>query len=186
MCVSVRIKPWRGWSLPESRATPEGIFTRRRLLLAAGAGTIATAAGIAGTAAWRSRTAAPLAEGDPTAALYPAARNDRFGTPGPLSVERHVTSYNNFYEFGHDKRIWRAAQRLPIRPWTVKVGGLVEQPFEIGLDDLLARLPLEERIYRHRCVEGWSMIVPWSGFALASLVGFCKPLGSARYLVMRS
>jgi sulfoxide reductase catalytic subunit YedY len=186
MCVTVRIKPWRGWSLPESRATLEGIFTRRRLLLAAGAGTITTAAAIAGTAVWPSHTEPALAQSDPTAPLYPVARNDRFGTPGLLSSERHATSYNNFYEFGHDKRIWRAAQRLPIRPWTIKVGGLVEQPFEIGIDDLLKRLPLEERVYRHRCVEGWSMIVPWSGFALARLVELCKPLSSARYLVMRS
>jgi sulfoxide reductase catalytic subunit YedY len=133
-----------------------------------------------------ARDAAPPPEPDPTAALYPVARNARFGAPAPLSDERHVTTYNNFYEFGHDKKIWRAAQTLPLRPWTIRVGGMVEQPFEIGIDDLLKRLRLEERVYRHRCVEAWSMIVPWSGFALRSLVELCRPAGSATCLVMRA
>jgi sulfoxide reductase catalytic subunit YedY len=80
----------------------------------------------------------------------------------PITAEKLATTYNNYYEFDTDKSIWRDAQKLPIRPWTIKVGGKVEKPFEIGFDDLLAKMPLEERVYRHRCVETWSMIVPWS------------------------
>ncbi|MFM9816094.1 molybdopterin-dependent oxidoreductase, partial [Streptomyces scabiei] len=86
-----------------------------------------------------------------------------FGKPDPVTAEKLATTYNNYYEFDTDKTIWRAAQKLSIRPWTIKISGMVEKPFEIGFDDLLAKMPLEERVYRHRCVETWSMIVPWSG-----------------------
>jgi sulfoxide reductase catalytic subunit YedY len=125
-----------------------------------------------------------MAQDDPSAAKYPAPRNDKFGVPSPITAEKLATTYNNFYEFDSDKSIWRAAQKLPIRPWTIKVGGKVDKPFEIGFDDLLAKMPLEERVYRHRCVETWSMIVPWSGFPLKALVEFCKPAGDAKYIVM--
>jgi sulfoxide reductase catalytic subunit YedY len=103
-----------------------------------------------------------------------------------MTAEKLATTYNNFYEFGTDKSIWREAQKLEVRPWTIKVGGMVEKPFEIGIDDLLAKVQLEERVYRHRCVETWSMIVPWSGFPVRSLVELCKPLGSAKFIVMKT
>jgi sulfoxide reductase catalytic subunit YedY len=108
----------------------------------------------------------------------------RYRLDRPITGEELATTYNNFYEFGSSKNIWREAQDLPIRPWTVAIGGQVEEPFEIGIDELLARMPLEERLYRHRCVEAWSMAVPWSGFALAELVKLAKPLGSAKYVKM--
>ncbi len=95
-----------------------------------------------------------------------------------------ATTYNNYYEFGSSKTISEKAQALPIRPWTVSISGLVEKPFEIGIDDLLAKMPLEERLYRHRCVEAWSMAVPWSGFPLKALVDLAQPLSSATYLKM--
>jgi methionine sulfoxide reductase catalytic subunit len=173
----------RGWELPESRVTSEGTYRRRRVLLAAAA---ATSIAAAGGGLWLARRENVAIEPDPTSALYPVPRTDRFGSPAPITHERHATTYNNFYEFGHDKKIWPAAQKLPLRPWTIRVGGLVEQPFEIGIDELLAKMPLEERVYRHRCVEGWSMIVPWSGFALRTLVDLCRPAGSARFLVLRA
>jgi sulfoxide reductase catalytic subunit YedY len=175
----------RGWSLPESRVTPQGIFTRRRALaVVAASGGIAL--GGAG-ALWSSRGEADTStDDDPSAPRYPAPRNDGFGAPGPLTPLRHASTYNNFYEFGHDKKIWRAAGKLPLRPWTITVGGLVERPFEIAIDDLLGRVALEERVYRHRCVEGWSMIVPWSGFPLSALAEMSRPLGSAKFLVMRA
>ena len=156
------IKRTRGWELPERAATAEGLYLRRREIVTAmglGAMTIA-APGLA------------LAQDDPSAGKYPAPRNDKFGKPEPITAEKLATTYNNFYEFDSDKSIWRAAQKLPIRPWTIKVSGKVEKPFEVGFDDLLAKMPLEERVYRHRCVETWSMIVPWSGFPLKALVEF--------------
>jgi sulfoxide reductase catalytic subunit YedY len=123
---------------------------------------------------------------DPSAALYPAKRNDKYGVPAPMTAEKLATTYNNFYEFGTDKSIWRDAQKLEVRPWTIKVSGMVEKPFEIGIDDLLAKVQLEERVYRHRCVETWSMIVPWSGFPMRSLVELCKPTSGAKFVVMKT
>jgi methionine sulfoxide reductase catalytic subunit len=173
------IKRKRGWELPEREATAEGLYLRRReLVQAIGLGAAAVALPAVATAQAK--------DADPSAGRYPAPRNDKFGTPTPITAEKLATTYNNYYEFGTDKSIWRGAQKLPIRPWTIKVGGLVEKPFEIGIDDLLAKLPLEERVYRHRCVETWSMIVPWSGFTMKSLVEFCKPTGGAKYVVMQT
>jgi sulfoxide reductase catalytic subunit YedY len=171
------IKRTRGWELAESSTTPESVYLRRRELVAAIA---------LGGVSLALPASASADDKDPSAALYPARRNDRYGAPSPLTQERLVTTYNNFYEFGFDKSIWRAAQKLPIRPWTIKVGGMVEKPFEIGIDDLLASVPLEERVYRHRCVETWSMIVPWTGFPMRSLVALCKPTASAKYVVMKT
>jgi sulfoxide reductase catalytic subunit YedY len=104
----------------------------------------------------------------------------------PLTDEKLATSYNNFYEFGSHKSIASAAQALVVRPWTIKIDGLVEKPVTVDIDDLLKRMPIEERLYRHRCVEAWSMAVPWSGFPMASFVDFAKPLGSAKYVQMET
>src|SRR5690606_33661859 len=96
------------------------------------------------------------------------------------------TNYNNFYEFGDSKNIRAAAESLRIRPWEIRVDGLVEKEFTIDIDDLLTRVTLEERVYRHRCVEAWSMVVPWTGFPVAALVALAKPLSSAKYLRMQT
>jgi len=174
------IKRRRGWELPESAATPEAVYLNRRQLIRGAAGGSILAAS--------SLLAGPLAaqEGDPTAKLYPVKRNEAYKLDRPLTAERLATTYNNFYEYGTDKAIASDARRLQIRPWTVKFDGMVEKEMEIGFDELLAKMPLEERLYRHRCVERWSMAVPWSGFPLKSLVDFAKPLGSAKYLQMQT
>jgi sulfoxide reductase catalytic subunit YedY len=171
------IKRRCGWELGENQATPERHYLQRReLVRAMGLG---AAALTLPSMAWADTK-------DPSAALYPAKRNDKYGVPAPMTEERQVTTYNNYYEFGTDKSIYREAQKLEVRPWTIKVGGMVEKPFEIGIDDLLAKVQLEERVYRHRCVETWSMIVPWSGFSMRSLVELCKPTGNAKYVVMKT
>jgi len=171
-----------GWYLPERATTPEDVFqARRRLLKTAAAGSVLAATGLP-----RAAAAAPEGppEGDPTASLYPVPRNDAYGAARPLSDEDQAVTYNNYYEFGSSKTIWRRAQDLPIRPWTVRIDGLVAKPRDLDIDDLIRRMPLEERVYRHRCVEAWSMTVPWSGFPLARLVDLAEPLSDARYLVM--
>ena len=84
------------------------------------------------------------------------------------------------------KNIAKAAQALKLRPWAVKIDGMVEKAQEIGLDDLIRKMPLEERLYRHRCVEAWSMAIPWSGFPFARLVELAKPLSSAKYVRMET
>ena len=100
-----------------------------------------------------------------------------------VTPEAAATTYNNFYEFGEDKAIARPAQKLPQSPWSLRIEGMVESPTTIALDDLVRRMPVEERIYRHRCVEAWAMTVPWTGFPLAELVRLARPLGSARFMV---
>lgn len=178
------VKKARAWELPESAATPEHVFRdRRRLCKAIAAGSVLLSAG--GMIA----TNAALAEEpmtDPSAGLYPVSQNPRFTLDRPLTPEDEATSYNNYYEFGSSKNIKSEAQALPVRPWTVTIDGMVEQAMTIDIDVLLKKMPLEERLYRHRCVEAWSMAVPWSGFPLKALVEMAHPLGSAKYLRMET
>jgi len=172
------VKSKRGWELPESAATPEQMFRdRRRLCQALAAGPILLAAG---------RSLADEAMADPSASLYPAAQNPRYMLDRPLTPEAEATSYNNYYEFGSSKDVKAEAQALPIRPWDITIDGMVEAPITIAIDDLLKKMPLEERLYRHRCVEAWSMAVPWSGFPLKALVDMARPLGGATYLRMET
>jgi sulfoxide reductase catalytic subunit YedY len=103
-----------------------------------------------------------------------------------LTSEEVASNYNNFYEFGTDKKIAKAAQKLPIHPWTVTLDGMVDNPRTVDIDMLLSGMGLEERLYRHRCVEGWSMAVPWSGFPLADLVRLAGPKSGAKYLRFES
>jgi sulfoxide reductase catalytic subunit YedY len=174
----IRIK--RSWELPERAATPESVYMDRRRLVQAMALGPLIAAG-----APFLRGAPARAEGaDPSVLLYPVKRNEAYALDRPLSDEALVTTYNNFYEFGSHKRISKAAQSLQVRPWTVKIDGMVEAEKQIGIDDLLKAMPLEERLYRHRCVEAWSMAVPWSGFPLKALVEFARPSAGAKYLKM--
>jgi methionine sulfoxide reductase catalytic subunit len=113
---------------------------------------------------------------------YPAPQNPAYTLDRPLTPERFSADYNNFYEFGTSKTVLPAANALKTQPWTLKIDGLVEKPFEIGVDDLIRKVGLEERLYRHRCVEAWSMAVPWTGFPLAKLVALAKPTGGAKYI----
>ncbi len=164
------------WHLKESAATDEAAYLNRRELVAGiAAGSILLGSGTA---------SAQRVSDDPSMKLYPFKKNEAFTLDRALTDEKEATTYNNFYEYGTSKSIWKAAEQLKIRPWTLKIAGMVEKPFEIGIDDLLAKMPLEERLYRHRCVEAWSMAVPWSGFALKALVDLAKPLASAKYVVM--
>jgi sulfoxide reductase catalytic subunit YedY len=172
----MRVIHRRNWDLPEREATPEHLFLDRRQFMAA---TGAAALALVPRAADAQRVSDLP---DPSAKLYPVKRNETFVLDRPITDEKINTTYNNFYEFGSAKTISRAAQALKLRPWTVKIDGMVEKPMEIGLDDLIAKMPLEERLYRHRCVEAWSMAIPWSGFPLAKLVELAKPLSSAKYV----
>jgi sulfoxide reductase catalytic subunit YedY len=163
----------KGWEIPERDATAEAVFFSRRSMLAAGAGMI-------GSAVLPSLSTA--ADTDPSAQFYPAKRNDSFVLDRPVTAEDINGKYNNFYEFGFSKSIYTTVGALKTRPWTVKIDGMVESEKEIGIDDLIKAVPLEERLYRHRCVEAWSMAIPWTGFALKTLIDFAKPLASAKYM----
>ncbi len=173
------IRNRRGWELPDGAATDETAFHNRRQLLKGLAAGPILATGLGNVAAW-------AADADPSAGLYPAKRNDRYMLDRPLTDEKYATHYNNFFEYGEDKDIADRAQALKLRPWTVKLDGMVEKPVTIEIDDLLKKMSIEERLYRHRCVEAWSMAIPWSGFAFAKLVQFAQPLSSAKYVRMET
>src|SRR5579884_1622170 len=171
----------RGWEIPEREVTPEHLaFSRRSVLLGAGALALTPCA----AQAQRVEDVAKLP--DPSAVLYPAKRNETYKLDRAITDEKINDHYNNFYEFGMAKDVAEPAQALPIRPWTIKVDGLVEKPFEIGIDDLIRKLTLEERTYRHRCVEAWSMAVAWTGFPMKKLVDLAKPLSAAKYVRMET
>ncbi|MFL1460819.1 protein-methionine-sulfoxide reductase catalytic subunit MsrP [Roseococcus sp. DSY-14] len=164
-----------GWNAPESQVTPQDWAMNRRALLGAGA---LLAPGLA------ARPALAQAPGAPP--LPQHGRNDAWPAGREVTPEREATTYNNFYEFGTTKTVWREAQRMPQRPWRLRVDGLVANPREFDLDDLIRLMPLEERIYRFRCVEGWAMTVPWNGFALAELLKRVEPAASARYVAFET
>ena len=167
----------KGWEIPESETTPESVFLNRRQIIAAGLA--ASGAGLIGGPA-------AAATADPTADLYPAKRNETYALDRAVTPEKYSGDYNNYYEFGTSKSIADGAEKLKTRPWSVKIDGLVEKPRELSLDDLVRKIPLEERLYRHRCVEAWSMAVPWTGFPLKSLVALASPTSGAKYVIMQT
>jgi sulfoxide reductase catalytic subunit YedY len=171
------------WLISENKVTPESVFWNRRRILAAGGGLVAAGAlGAFGSGAPMAPPAAAAAmPGEPFSPV--PALNPKFTDAGRAVTDEGVNStYNNFYEFGSHKEISDAAQALETEGWTVAIDGLVEAPFEIGIEDLLAKVDLEERIYRHRCVEAWSMVVPWIGFPMHKLVALAKPLSGAKFV----
>jgi len=184
--ATMLIKRRKGWELPESAATPEDVYVNRRQLLAA-AGIGGAGLALAGAPRLaRAQDADYAPPDDPTADLYPVPRNETFQAGRPLTSYEEAATYNNFYEFGSHKQIWGAAEELQIRPWTVVFDGMVEEERTVDIDTLIRAMPLEERVYRHRCVEAWAMTVPWSGFQMSHLVDYARPLSGARYVRMET
>lgn len=168
----IRIR--RAGDVRESEITPEGLYLSRRHFLAGGA---AAALGLSMNPA-RAETA--------LRALGPL-RKSGFSATEERTPYEAVTSYNNFYEFGLDKEDPAAnAHTLKPRPWSLRVEGEVMRPQILEVDDLIAKTPLEERIYRLRCVEAWSMVVPWVGFPLSSLLKRVEPTGKAKYVAFET
>jgi methionine sulfoxide reductase catalytic subunit len=165
------------WFLPERAVTPEQVFrNRRQFLRELGLSTIGLAAMTAG--------AGRLDAAEPAAAkgLFPAKRNPEFSPKLDLTDEKIAATYNNFYEFTLQKDVYRHVAKFKTEPWKIEVTGLVEKPFTIDAQELIAKFPLEERVYRFRCVEAWSMVVPWTGFPLSKLIELAKPKPSAKFL----
>lgn len=180
------------WHIPENLVTPENVFRNRRHFLKqmgfSGAGFFAL--GLAGCSGSESKSA-PLAEpgsshagaGAVKANKYPAPRSPAYNPNWTLTDEEVAASYNNFYEFTTIKtKVRDLAQRLVISPWPVEIGGLVENPMTLDAEELAAQMPLEERVYRFRCVEAWAMIVPWTGFPLSKLIEKVKPKAEAKFV----
>jgi len=153
--------------IPASELTEKSVFTARRRFMRLAAGGVVTMA---------------------TADLHAAERlaaslRSPFSSDEALTPYRDVTGYNNFVEFGAGKADpAQSAQALRTHPWSVTIDGLVHKPRTLALEDILKLAPIEERIYRLRCVEGWSMVVPWLGYPLASLLKQVEPLGSAKFV----
>ncbi|MCJ7676796.1 MAG: protein-methionine-sulfoxide reductase catalytic subunit MsrP [Anaerolineales bacterium] len=159
---------------PSSEITPEAVYLNRRAFLSAagifGAGALLAACGVK-----EQPTATPAA------GLSVGSRADDLGDP--LTPLEAVTNYNNYYEFTTDKEgVAGLAKDFRVRPWTVEVGGLVHKPATFAIDDLLTAFSQDERIYRLRCVEAWSMVIPWNGFELGRLLDQVEPMSSAAYV----
>ncbi|MDD2729224.1 protein-methionine-sulfoxide reductase catalytic subunit MsrP [Malikia sp.] len=161
-----------------SEITPRAVWQQRRQLLR-----LAALAGGASLAPWAGASQTGDRPGKLTA--LPGSPSTLPGALAmePLTPHADVTGYNNFYEFGTDKSDpARHAHRMKTRPWTLRIEGLVGKPRSFGIEELLKLGAMEERIYRLRCVEGWSMVIPWVGYSLAGLLRQVEPLGSAKYV----
>ncbi len=171
-----------------SEITPETVFnnareTRRRFLAGAATTGLAAAASytfgrnLSGFLHPRAVQAASTLKTIPS----------KYTISDPQTPESKATSYNNFYEFGTDKGEPQInAKALHTRPWTIKVTGMVQKPQTVGIDDLMAYRPIESRVYHFRCVEAWSMVIPWDGYSLSEFINFCQPLPSAKYVQFTS
>jgi sulfoxide reductase catalytic subunit YedY len=171
-----------GLDLPfASEITPQHIVEGRRTFIARIA-----AGAVVGSSIWEMATREAFAQ--TAAAQKLAARaNPAFSTPEARTPFKDVTSYNNFYEFGTDKSDPADnAHTLRTRPWTVTIEGEVKKPVTLDIDSLTRLAPLEERVYRLRCVEGWSMVIPWVGYSLSNLIKHVEPTGNAKYVELTS
>jgi sulfoxide reductase catalytic subunit YedY len=180
----IRILP--SWQLKEKDVTSEtAYFTRRRLLKSLiGVGIGAASISLVGCQSESSQALEKTLDKSP---ITPLKTNPDFASVNrPITSEKLAGQYNNFYEFGGNKRIWMNAQNLPTENWKVEVTGLVNNPRTYDLDDLKSQFPLEERIYRFRCVEAWSMVLPWVGFPMKALMNAVEPTSEAKYVQFTS
>ncbi len=194
----------KSWELPERAAMPESAYLNRRRFLAdmgsatgitaglsvgisAGLTAGISAAGSAGLLALSPREAAARSLKDTLTGLKPlsAGRNPDFQVADPLTPLSIAGKYNNFYEFSRGKEdVWAKAEKLTTEPWSVEVTGLVKKPRRFDVSELIRRMPIEERVYHFRCVEAWSMVVPWVGFPMSALLKEVGPLSGAKYVQM--
>ncbi len=161
-------------TIAPSEITPEEVWRSRRVWLKhAGMGAVAAGAGAFGVPSWAQDARSVLA----------ATPNPNFRLPDEATSEKDITSYNNYYEFGTGKADpFENAHKLQVRPWTVSVEGEVARPRTFDIDELLKLAPMEERVYRMRCVEAWSMVIPWSGYSLSHLLKAVEPTSKAKFV----
>ena len=173
------IKIPKPWAIPESLVTPEHVYlSRRRFLNNMKMGALGLAA-LGASALMPSELAAQ-------GKLYPARRNSAYRLDRPVTLEEHATQYNNFAEFDSGKEAYKFVDQFRPWPWTVAVSGLVNKPQVLDLAALIRRFPLEERLYRMRCVEGWAIAVPWTGLPLKALIDAVEPKAEARFVKFTS
>ena len=173
--------------IKSSEITPESVYhDRRKFMKGVGLAALGGLAVAACAPAVAQPTAAPAAA--PTSGTIAPAANPASGAMtdelgDPVNTFEEITNFNNFYEFTTDKeKVAGMATNFPTRPWTVEIGGLVNNPAIFSIEDILSRFDQEERIYRLRCVEGWSMVIPWLGFQLSTLLELVEPKSNAKYV----
>ncbi|MEM6453091.1 MAG: protein-methionine-sulfoxide reductase catalytic subunit MsrP [Cyanobacteria bacterium P01_D01_bin.105] len=183
-----RIQP--DWQLPEKHVTSENVFFNRRRFMK-----LATGAGLGMTGAITlSSCRPPLSKSDALAFETTLGAPIRNFSQNPafqdltefVTEQQYASRFNNFYEFGGTKNIWENAQSLPSEDWKLAITGLVNNPTTYDADDLLTTFPLEERIYRFRCVEAWAMVVPWLGFPMNKIIQAVEPKPEAKYVRFES
>jgi sulfoxide reductase catalytic subunit YedY len=178
------IKIFPDWFISENHATPEAVFlNRRRFLKGLGLGAIAT--GISSTLIGCNFTNQDDIKENLKSANLKAltfTKNPSFSLDRPLTDEAVAVTYNNYYEFSGDKDVWKHVDKFTTHPWTLEIKGLVNNPQTLAIEDLIAKMPIEERLYRHRCVETWAMAVPWIGFPLKELIKLVEPKSNAKFV----
>jgi methionine sulfoxide reductase catalytic subunit len=163
-----------------SEITPRSLYENRRDFLKA-AGILTGSALLAACTTTGDSSSASQSASDPASVAGFSGKTDELGAP--LNSYEDITNYNNYYEFSENKEAVNPLSKdFKTRPWTVEVSGLVNKPKTFGIDDLLKMFPQEDRIYRLRCVEAWSMVIPWQGFPLASLLKAVEPTSAAKYV----
>lgn len=169
--ANVIIRP--DWHIPESSITPINEYRNRRSFVKQ----LGLGAGVAGLSLADTLEAAAAPK------LYPAKRNAKYNPKVVLTNKAWATGYNNFYEFTTSKEHVRfLVDKFKTNPWEVEVSGLCDKPFKFDAQEMARKLGLEERVYRFRCVEAWSMIVPWTGYTLSKLLKQAEPKASAKYV----
>ena len=174
---------------PSSEITPQRLYLTRREFMRNAALTLGTATAVGGGLFYLAGKSPPPDEPPETASASPIdlAFTETYDVDEPQNSQRDATTYNNFYEFGTEKfQPARNAHTLNPRPWTIRVEGEVAKAQTIDIDTLLGWFPLEQRVYRMRCVEAWSMVIPWLGFPLKDFINRLEPTGKAKYVEFTS
>ena len=178
------IKIPKGWEIPENQVTSESDYINRRKFIknlglgSAGAVLFSTNACAQGSAL--EQQLKPY-----RAQTLKAKKNENFTVKREVTDEIVAATYNNYYEFTTSKStVWKKVENFKARPWEIEISGLVEKPMTLDVDDLIKQMPLEERIYRFRCVEAWAMVVPWIGFPMKALLEKVQPKAEAQYVRM--
>jgi sulfoxide reductase catalytic subunit YedY len=170
-------------NIPSSEITPKSAYLTRRKFIT---GAAATGAALAAGLYLRHHDVHVNGTVEASTKL-PGIVKSQYSTTEKPNTFKDITNYNNYYEFSTDKYEPNGlSQNFRTRPWTVSVEGLVKKPMKLDIDSILKMAPLEERIYRHRCVEGWSMVIPWVGFPLSTLINKAQPLGSAKFVAFET
>jgi len=168
------------WEIKENYVTDERLVTNRRKFLnsltAVTVGSVINGS-LFGNSVWANENLQKINN---------SFKNKELSINARITPETLSSKYNNFFEFGSTKNIWKEAQKLSTDGWSINISGLVEKPLKLDTDSLISKFSLEERIYRHRCVEAWSMVVPWTGFKLSKLVAFAQPLSTAKFVEFKT